>query len=774
MRLQVKHVAITSIMTLFIIPLLWAQVSVAPLPWPKTRFFSTAGIPLSGGKVCTYGAGGSTPLATYPDSTGGTPNANPVVLDSAGEANIWLGPSAYKLVLRAADGIDGTCTTGSVQWTVDGLKSPTGTITLAGLTVTGNVSIAGTLTVTGNTSLACTQTLNKIQVAHCFAGADAGAKIAAAIADLPSTGGTVDARGLEGAQTISQNIFSGVTKPGRLIIGAATVTVSTSFTLPSNWTLEFEPGGSFAIATGITITLNGQVAATLSQIFSYTGTGVAVFGSVLRTPEIYPQWWGATGDGTTDDSAAIQNAVNAASGYVVNPTYSYVAHLKFPSGRYKFGSTVTVAAGTRVFIEGEHAAGVGGTQFLQGGDTVTVLQVNADTFKIHNIWFRGTASVGTGNLLSLGSATETVHDTYITDCWFATAANAAIAFVNVSGIIIQGNTLEGGAYGIYAAPTGSAECQDIKIIGNRFYSIPTNAIRVIGSGSPSTTPTKYWLISSNIFDFNGGIGATEAIYGSANADYFEIVGNHFNNQASGDISFASSLGPHIASNYSSKTGTRFFLGVDVQYALIENNQGNDAGQGQAGLDIITFQRSTGTSAKNTVIGNHFFTVGTPQPTFGLATDAATTLTEAWGNRFENETTNAYNVLGTLNTADFISPLGGRRFSTGRATPLVAGDFSLSGGWGNTAAVSAVIGADQGFQFVVTSTGTGQGASPTIVITDKDGTWTNSPIVIVHRSAGSQPTIIDTWTVTATALTITFVGTPVAAETFTYNVIKMGR
>jgi len=62
-------------------------------PSAKQQFFSDAGVPLVGGKVYTYEAGTSTPLATYQDSTGVTANTNPIILDSRGEANIWLSPS---------------------------------------------------------------------------------------------------------------------------------------------------------------------------------------------------------------------------------------------------------------------------------------------------------------------------------------------------------------------------------------------------------------------------------------------------------------------------------------------------------------------------------------------------------------------------------------------------------------------------------------------------------------------------------------------------------
>src|SRR5579871_4449483 len=76
-----------------------AQVPVQVGPEPQTQFLDQTGVPLSGGIVCTYQAGTSTPQATYTDSTGTVPNANPVVLDSAGRANIWWQAAAYKVVL---------------------------------------------------------------------------------------------------------------------------------------------------------------------------------------------------------------------------------------------------------------------------------------------------------------------------------------------------------------------------------------------------------------------------------------------------------------------------------------------------------------------------------------------------------------------------------------------------------------------------------------------------------------------------------------------------
>jgi hypothetical protein len=99
----------------------------------------------------------------------------------------------------------------------------------------------------------------------------------------------------------------------------------------------------------------------------------------------------------------------------------------------------------------------------------------------------------------------------------------------------------------------------------------------------------------------------------------------------------------------------------------------------------------------------------------------------------------------------------------------------AGGWGIGAAVSAAAGYDQAFSFTVTAAGT-PGASPTIVVTFKDGTWTSAPQFIVKRNDVTAPVSAGPdlfWVATATTLTITFVGTPVAASTYKFVCMAMG-
>jgi hypothetical protein len=86
-------------------------------PLAKFLAFDLNGDPLSGGKVYTYAAGTTTPRATYTDSTGGTANANPVILNARGEADIWIDRTlGYKLVLTDSNDV--------TVWTVDNIYSP--------------------------------------------------------------------------------------------------------------------------------------------------------------------------------------------------------------------------------------------------------------------------------------------------------------------------------------------------------------------------------------------------------------------------------------------------------------------------------------------------------------------------------------------------------------------------------------------------------------------------------------------------------------------------
>jgi hypothetical protein len=80
------------------------------------------------------------------------------------------------------------------------------------------------------------------------------------------------------------------------------VSLSAHATCPDNVTLEFTRGGQ--IIGAYTLTINGDIIAGNWQIFGSTLT-------VEGVSDVNIVWYGATGDGSTDDRAAIQAAIDA-------------------------------------------------------------------------------------------------------------------------------------------------------------------------------------------------------------------------------------------------------------------------------------------------------------------------------------------------------------------------------------------------------------------------------------------------------------------------------
>lgn len=83
-------------------------------PYIRNQYFDANGVPLAGGLLHSKVAGTATLKNTYSDSEGTTANTNPVVLDSAGRAHIYLESGAYDFELQDSDGV--------TIWTEEGVS----------------------------------------------------------------------------------------------------------------------------------------------------------------------------------------------------------------------------------------------------------------------------------------------------------------------------------------------------------------------------------------------------------------------------------------------------------------------------------------------------------------------------------------------------------------------------------------------------------------------------------------------------------------------------
>lgn len=239
--------------------------------FPIIQWFDNSGNPLAGGKVYTYAAGTLTPQATYTDSTGGTPNSNPVVLDSAGRAQIWFSPASYKLILKTSADV--------TLMTIDNVTLDNLAAAISSLTMTGDLAMQQATAATSGANQN-SQTF-RLQSRYWTGSADAtdtwSIQVVMGAGANPSSTLTFSHAGSSGSATVSwpSMTFSNLTVSGNVTAGSETVT--------GNETI----GGTLAVTGSTTLnggTLNGTFggAPTLSGSVAVTGS-LTASGNVTET-----------------------------------------------------------------------------------------------------------------------------------------------------------------------------------------------------------------------------------------------------------------------------------------------------------------------------------------------------------------------------------------------------------------------------------------------------------------------------------------------------------
>lgn len=171
-----------------------------------------------------------------------------------------------------------------------------------------------------------------------------------------------------------------------------TYLINSDLTIASD--VIFEPGAVLKVPTGVTVTFEGGVSAGSRQIFDLSGTG-AIVPSRGGQAAVEIRWFGAKGDGTTDDTAAIQAAIDAAEaagGGVV----------LFTPGTYLISATLTVN-GDCVVLKGGGYSLVAAPHILDNtyghvlANAATVIQFDASAPPVAMLRFTPTPDDGTQN-----------------------------------------------------------------------------------------------------------------------------------------------------------------------------------------------------------------------------------------------------------------------------------------------------------------------------------------------------------------------------------------
>tara|TARA_R110000868_G_scaffold249898_6_gene506385 strand:- start:285 stop:2198 length:1914 start_codon:yes stop_codon:yes gene_type:complete len=178
-------------------------------PQPKWQFFDNNGNPLAGGKIYTYAAGTTTPLATYTNYSGSTPNANPIILDSRGEAPVWFSGTGALYYIEVKSSAD------VLVYTADNVGGSLAAL----LAASSGSSLVGYLPGGANAVATTVQAKLRQNVSVLDFGAN-------------TTPGTTD---MTAAFTAALTALS---SGGRLYVPPGTYLISSLLTLPSNVLLE--------------------------------------------------------------------------------------------------------------------------------------------------------------------------------------------------------------------------------------------------------------------------------------------------------------------------------------------------------------------------------------------------------------------------------------------------------------------------------------------------------------------------------------------------------
>lgn len=248
----------------------------------KNQFFASDGSPLASGKLYTYVSGTSTPKAAYTDAAGTIAHANPIVLDSRGEAEIyWTG--VYDVTLKTSADV--------TIWGPIKLEEPESDGAAAALDTALRTELANT------------------------SAADEGDT-------LIGVGSIVSV--ISGVKARHASLHDAVTAIGAnrcTVVVSRDVTMSAGATFPSTATLRIENGARIT-TTGYTLTAANFDCDPEVQCFSGTGT------VVISSGPLHVAWWG-------EDGSAIAAAIAAAKAgskelhFVPGKTYTVSAQVDF-------------------------------------------------------------------------------------------------------------------------------------------------------------------------------------------------------------------------------------------------------------------------------------------------------------------------------------------------------------------------------------------------------------------------------------------------------------
>jgi hypothetical protein len=372
-------------------------------PIPKTQFIGADGSPLVGGKVYTYAAGTTSPQATYTDSAGSTPNTNPIILDSRGEANIWLGEAAYKFKLTDADDVE--------IWVVDYIAAPT---TAVSPVLTGNVTIS---TNSSSPALKITQTgtgdVLRVQDST----------------DPDLTPFVITSSGAVGIGTVAPTEALDIDDNGRIQLssnGTSRTLISADAT---NSTFDVKDARNCVVKTnGVTrLTIASTGTSTFSSPINVTGNS-SITGTFGISGALTVSSGGAsiTGNSSVSGTLGVSNLLTASNGFTVTAGGASITGNSSVAGT--FGASGIISANNGISVSNGLTVATGGAA-ITGNSTVTGTFTASSTLTASNGL---TVSAGGATITGNSSVSGTLTATSFSGPWVNIPAGTAMLFAQTA------------------------------------------------------------------------------------------------------------------------------------------------------------------------------------------------------------------------------------------------------------------------------------------------------------------------------------------------------
>ena len=208
--------------------------------------------------------------------------------------------------------------------------------------------------------------------------------------------------------------------------GSATTgyTLSTSLSTAADTTLRIEPGAIINIATGVTLTINGPIDAGSHQIFSFTGTGLVVFGDGCPVKEIPSEWFGAVADAEATYGTGWEYTAGTDQSSAINKCITASAYRKviLPQGCVYITNPVKLISNTTLV-----SPGMQGTKLICNQGAQNAIEVDDSLFEVSQFIVDGLHILDARNYLGTSEASG-----------YGIFANRAVNGVHIKNSIVKG------------------------------------------------------------------------------------------------------------------------------------------------------------------------------------------------------------------------------------------------------------------------------------------------------------------------------------------------